>query len=505
MQSSTRVIINTGIQYIRTFIIVCIALYSSRIILQSLGEDNFGIYSLVGGVISMLAFINISLSSTTQRYLSFYQGEKNEEMQIKIFNNSILIQIFIGIVLALVMYFLTPFIFDWINIPPEKTETAVIVYYSMIVSIFFSMLSTPYLATLIAHENILFTSITQIVEAVFKLIIAISLFFVFYDRLIYYAIMITVIAVINFLVYLIYCHRKYDECKHISFKRFDYKILKEIFSFSGWQLYSTGCIVSRTQGIAIIFNKFFGIVINAAYGISLQLQGQISFISGSLLNAIRPQIIKAEGEYNREKMLRLAEIASKFSFLLLTMIVIPAVFEMKMVLSVWLGKTPEYAILFCRFVILTALVDQLTVGLGHANQAIGNIKSYSLVINTIKVLTLPAAYICLSIGLAPVSVMVCMLLFEFICCISRLFFLRKTGGLSIRQFIRRVFIPEIIPFVSTVSVCWLSHSFLPESLFWLSFLFSIIVLIITSYFVGLCEDEKRIINRFILKFIHNAN
>ncbi|GHT00285.1 hypothetical protein FACS189421_12180 [Bacteroidia bacterium] len=501
MQSSTRVIVNTGIQYVKTFISVCIALYSSRIILHALGESDYGIYSLVGGIISMLSFINLSLASTTQRFLSFYQGKKEPEIQIKIFNNSIFIQLFLGLVLALAMYFLTPLIFGgFLNIPPEKTATAIIVYYSMIVSVFFSILSTPYVAALIAHENILFTSIVQIAESVFKLGIAISLYYIFYDKLIYYAILITGIAGINFLVYSVYCSKKYDECKHISFKKFDYRMLKEIFSFSGWTLYSTGCIVSRTQGIAVILNKFFGTTINAAYGISQQLAGQINFISGSLLNAIRPQMIKSEGELNRKKMLRLSEIASKFAFLLLAMIVIPTVYEMDSILSIWLEEVPEYAVVFARFVLLTALVDQLTVGLGIANQAIGNIKQYSLVINTIKVLTLPAAYICLRTGLPPVSVMVCMLSLEFICSFSRLFFLKKTAGLFIRQFMRRVCMLEIIPFVCTVFVCGISHFFLPHSLFWLSFLLSMGVLSSTAYLTGLCEDEKEIINDLFLKF-----
>jgi O-antigen/teichoic acid export membrane protein len=362
------------------------------------------------------------------------------------------------------------------------------------------MLSTPYLATLIAHENILFTSIIQIVESALKLIIAISLFYIFYDKLIYYSIMISLISIINFLVYLIYCSKKYDECKHISFKKFDYKMLKEIFSFSGWNLYSTGCVVARTQGVAVVFNKFFGTIINAAYGIAWQLSGQISFISGSLLNAIRPQIIKAEGSKERKKMLRLAEIASKFSFLLLAMLVIPAVFNMNTILTIWLENVPEHTVVFSQFVLLTALVDQLTIGLGYANQAIGNIKVYSLVINSIKVLTLPAAYICLYIGLPPVSVMVCVISFEFICSVSRLFFLKKTGGLHIGGFIKRVFLLESIPIICISFICYLCHLFLPAYFWWLSFLLSISILSVTAYFGGLCPDEKQIIDNIFVKF-----
>ncbi|MDR0681476.1 MAG: hypothetical protein LBG15_06475 [Dysgonamonadaceae bacterium] len=496
MKPSTRIVFNTLIQYARTFIIVCISLYSSRIILKSLGENDYGIYSLVGGVISMLAFINLSVSSATQRYLSFYQGKMDVEMQVKTFNNSVFIQLFLGIILAVGMYFLTPFIFDGgLNIPPEKTESATIVYYSMIISVFFSMLSSSYLAALIAHENILFTSVIQIAETFFKLLIAISLLYILSNHLIYYSILLTVVSIVNFLAYSIYCHKKYEECKHLGIKKFDFKMLKEMFSFSGWTLYGTGCVIARTQGIAVFLNNFFGTAINAAYGISFQVQGHFSFISTSLLNAIRPQIIKAEGNHNRQKMLQLSELASKFAFLLLAMIVIPAAFEMEVILSIWLENVPEYTIVFTRFVLFTALADQLTSGLIYANQAIGNIKTYSLIINTMKVLTLPAAYLCLYNGLSPVSVMVCMLIFEFICCISRLFFLKKTAGLSVRGFIKRVFVPEIIPVSGSIFVCWICHLYLPVYLFWVSFLLSIAIVCTTAYFLGLSPDEKQVIDR----------
>lgn len=501
MKASFRVIFNTGVQYARTFIGACIALYSSRIILKSLGESDYGIYNLVGGVIAFIGFINSALSSTTQRYLSFYHGKDDEEMQAKIFNNSVIIQFAIGVVLAVAMFALTPFIFDrLLNIPSDRISAAIAVYYSMIVVVFFSMLTVPYTATLIAHENILFSSIVQIAQSVLKLIIALSLLFILKDKLIYYAMMMTAIVIIDFLVYAIYCTKRYKECKNIALRNFDKKLLKEIFSFSGWMIYSTVCVVGRTQGVAVIFNRFFGTIINAAYGIAQQLSGQAAFVASSLLNAIRPQIIKAEGGANREKMLRLAEIASKFAFLLLAIIVIPAVFEMKNILTIWLEKIPEHTETFCQFALLTALADQLTVGLIYANQAIGNIKNYSLVINTIKILTLPAAYLCLHFGLQPVAVMVCVVSIEFICAIARLFFLKRTAGLVITNFIRKVFIPELLPVIFAVVVCWGCHLILPYYLFWIPFFLSTLTICLTTYKLGLCEDEKQIINNVLTTF-----
>jgi hypothetical protein len=201
-------------------------------------------------------------------------------------------------------------------------------------------------------------------------------------------------------------------------------------------------------------------------------------------------------------MLRLSEIASKFSFILLAMIAIPSVTEMETIISIWLKDVPEYTVMFSQYVLITALIDQLTIGLIYANHAIGNIRSYSIIINTIKILTLPAAYICLMIGLSPVSVMICMLFFEFICCISRLFFLRKTGGLIIREFILKVFAPEFIPVICAVVICCISHCYFPQYLWWLSFFLSMSVLSIITYWIGLCPDEKQIIDEILVKFLN---
>jgi len=499
--ASNRVIFNTIVQYVRTFISTCIALYSSRIILRELGASDFGIYSLVSGVIVMLSFANLSLSSTTQRYLSFHQGKGDMQMQKKIFNNSIFLQLLLNTMLVVVLLSLTPFIFNsFLNLPFDRIETSKIVFYCVIGTTFFSMLSVPYIATLIAHENILYTSIIQLVSSILKLLIAISLIYVTYDKLIYYSLMIIAIAIIEFLAYAIYCSAKYDECKQIHWRKFDVKIFKEMFAFSGWMIYNTGCIYVRKYGIAVILNKFFGTIMNAAFGIAQQLSALISFITSSMLNAVKPQIVKAESNQDRKKVLRLAEITSKFSFFILAMIVIPAVFQMETIVKLWLGdNVPAYTVMFCQYALIMPLIDQLTIGLGAANLAIGNVKYFSLTIYTTKILSLPVAFLCLYLGFPPDSVMISLIAFEFISAIARLFFLKKTAGLSIRKYCRSVFSYEIIPISLTVFACYLC-TYLPTYLVGISFLVSVIVLSTSVYFFGLCKDEKQIINRLFRNF-----
>jgi len=476
-----------------------VSLYTTRLILDALGIENYGIYSVVGGLVSMLAFIQSSLSGTTQRYLSFHQGKDDMQMQKKIFNNSVITQLFISIGLILLLLTLKPFLFgSFLNIPSGRTDAAIWVYYCMLGTLFFSMQSTPYMATLIAHENILYSTIVQLIDTFIKIPIAMSLFWFSFDQLKFYAVLMVAVQITNFLFYYLYSKQKYTETKGLNYLSFDKKIFKEMFSFMAWSIYSTGCYIGRTQGIAILLNKFFGAAINAAYGIAGTVSSQLSFLATQMRNAINPQIIRAEGAGNREKMLRLSEISSKFSFLLVALISIPAIIEMPALLSIWLKDVPEHTVMFCRFTILTNLADQLTVGLITANRAIGNIRSYSIVISTIKLITLPFAIVCLVIGLPVISVMICVVLFELICAFARLPFLKHSGGLSISGYSRRVFAYLLAPITLTSTLCmFFSFSIQSKWSFLGTFVIALVALPISSYITGLCRDEKEIINNVI--------
>ena len=305
------------------------------------------------------------------------------------------------------------------------------------------------------------------------------------------------VPLFDLLAFSIYDYIKYEECSTPKLKHFDKQYIYSLSSFAGWTLYSTGCIIGRTQGIAIVLNKFMGATINAAYGIALQVNGAVSFISQSLLNAMNPQIVKAEGAGNRQRVLRLSEIASKFGFLLLALLVIPLVMEMAQVLKLWLNEYPPGTVYLCQLILLTALVDQLTIGLASANQAVGNIKAYSLIVNTIKLITLPIVIVLMLLGVNYQLTMISYIVIEFICCISRLFFLKHTAGLSIRHFVQVVFKMQSIPLVGL----YFATRHIPFSIF--SFGVRTVVIsgiyFATIYFFGLCPDEKEIVNRVLKK------
>lgn len=503
MNSSTRVIVNTTAQYMKTFVNIILTLFSARLILEALGVTDFGLYSLLAGVTSMLAFATNALASTTQRFLSYHQGKSNIEQQKDIFANSFYIQLSLGLLTLLILLFLTPYLFDgFLNVPIERLFAAKWTYIIVTVILFVTFLCTPYRAILISHENIIYLTVIDVVDGILKVAFAVALYHITYDRLIGYAIFLLSIQLFNLLSIAIYAICKYEECSIPSIKRVHKEYIKEISSYAGWNIYNVGCVMGRTQGIAIMINRFFGAAINAAYGLGFQIAGYVNFMSESLMNAIRPQMVRSEGEGNRERMLWLSEEASKFSFFLLSCLAVPCIFEMETLLTLWLGKVPDNAVLFCRMVLMASIVDTLTCGLIIANQAIGNIKQYSLAVNSVKLLTLPATLICIKVGFPILGIAVCYVFFEFLCAMIRLPFVKKNGGLDVVRFVKDVFAKEVIPFsvfviITAVLATYLNFAFS----FILTFAIAIPIYIVTIYLFGITEVEREIINSILTKVI----
>lgn len=502
MNSSTRVAVNTSIQYVRTFITVIITLYTSRVILANLGVEDYGIYSLIGGVITMLAFIQNNLARTTQRYLSYYQGKGDFQYVTKIFNNSVCTQIAVAVFLCGILALLTnPVILHLVNIPANKIEAAKWVYWLMLVSLFINLQSAPYLAALIARENMVFSSIVQILDAILKIPVALSLIWISENKLEWYSFMSLLIVALNFICYYIFCIRKYDECRYFTLRSFDIKLSKEMLSFMGWNVYGTVCIMGRTQGTAILLNRFFGPSINAAFGIGGQVSGQMGFLSNALTTAINPQIIKAEGGGNRKKMLRLCEISCKFSFLLMSMVSVPAVIYMPTILNIWLEEVPQHTSMFCIFILIANQIDLLTLTLNTANQAIGNVKTYNICVNTIKALTLVFIYFALKQDTHPAMAMIVYVIFEAICASARLIFLKINVQMSVSQYLNNVFFSIIPPLAINIAVCYLISPWFPSWGGLVVGCISIAITGLTTYLFGLKIDEREIINAMAVKII----
>lgn len=500
MRSSTRVFVNTIAQYIKTIFSAIITLYTSRLVLFYLGINDYGINDLVAGVIAMFSFANLTLSMTTQRYLSYYQGKGDAEMCNKVFNNSMIALIIIAVIICGGLLLLTEPIFSFLlKIEEERLNAAYCIYYWMIASLLLNIISTPYQALLIAHENIVYSSFVLMIISILKIPVALSLGWVVFDKLEWYGFCCFILILIELIFYVFYCKYNYNECKILNYKDIDKQLLKNMFAFTGWTLYGPACVIGRYRGITILINRFFTTAMNGAMGIGGQISSQLSFLSTALTNSMRPQIIKAEGSGNRQKLFRMTEICCKVSFFLLTMISIPSILEMEQLMSLWLIEVPPYAVFFAQAFIISAWVDQTTVGLSIANSATGNVKLFQLVTNTVKILALPITYIVLKMGYKVESVMVVYILFECICSCIRLYILKKSINLKIIKFLQNVLLPMCIPTVCTITACYYVSSYLHGIYCFVNYIVSFLVLTTLTLFLGINKEEKEILRSIIHK------
>lgn len=505
MRPSNRIIVNTLAQYTRTIINLLLSLYSARLVLQVLGVDDYGVYALVAGVVSMLSFITNSLVGSTQRFLSYSQGQ-GELLKLKdVFGKSLLLHMVLGLIIIIVLESLSPFLFNgFLNIPSGRENAAVVVYQLVLFMVYASFVTAPYRALLVSRENLIYISIIDVVDGILKVVLVIGMTYMSGDKLVLYGWMMLAISVFDLFSFAIYSHIKYDECVVPRLRNFSISYIKEFSSYTGWVIYSSGSLALRNQGLAIVLNNVLGAAINAAYGIGAQISGMVSFVSLSLNNAIAPQLMAAEGSGDREHMWLLAKIESKFSFLLLALVGIPVLFEMQTLLELWLGEVPPNTMLFgCTFLSMQ-IIDMLTTGLGLANRAIGNIGKYTLYTYTPKLLILPFGWVLLNNGISLLAICVMMVVIETICMIIRIPLLRKEKGFCSRSFVYDVIFKSLPPSIISVITCFVICHFLhnPYRLF-VTFSVSGFLFGIVAFYVSLVENERKkvlsIVNNIFIK------
>lgn len=459
MEANKRVFINTIAQYTKALINTILSLYTVRLILAALGQEDYGIFSLIAGVIALLGFVQNALVITTQRYLSYQYGKDNTNELQRIFSNSLVLHIAIALFLSLTMMIFKDFLCSsFLNIAESRREAAEIVYMMSVGMMVVTFITAPFKALYIARENIVFISFIEVLDGVLKFSLALTLLGLDIDKLITYSMMLTGIVIFEFITYLSVAMCKFQECRPTKIKQdFDVDIIKRLAGFAGWTTYGMAAIILRTQGLAILLNKFFGTKMNAAYGIATQAYGAVSFVATSVLNAMNPQIMKAEGGNDRNRMLLLASKESKFVVIMMGILFIPLIFEMDNLLKAWLGNVPAYASFFTQCLLVSYLIDQTTYGLHSANQAIGNIKVYTLIMYTPKLLILPICLLILIGGLGIEYVMGVYLMVELLVAIARLPYLKATAGLDIRFFMKEILLRQLVTIVLIIGISSMFH------------------------------------------------
>lgn len=504
MKISQKITLNTGLMYVKTVLTIGITLYSTRIILNELGASDFGIFNIVAGVIAMLSFLTTAMSLSTRRFLSTAIGQNDIECLAVVFRTSVKIHVVYGFIFVIFFELISLFLFkSFLNIPEDRLYAAYFVFQCMLISSFFSIVSIPYNAAINSHEDIFVMSIIYTIEAIIKLGIAIYLQYTIFDKLIVYGILLATTYTLTTFIQKSFCKRHYVET-HIK-KESDKKLTRKLISFSCWTSFSNVAKVLVSQGSILILNIFGGTIVNAAYGIAMQVNGQMSYFSAALLQAMEPQIMKSKGALDDVRMKRLSISACKLSFFLISFFSIPIMIRMPFVLELWLKNNPDYTIVFCKVILLSTMCAQITMGLQSAIFANGNIRLYQLITGLMQIMVLPLSYILLKNGYPIYFAVLTILVVELVLSMTRIFLAKKILNIGVSYFLRQVVFRSLLSCAITYFMTYLVNIRVPDSL--LGFIslctFSFILYFMLFYKIVLNSQEKisvkNIVNSLKLK------
>ena len=508
MTTANRIIKNTGFLYAKMGITIFFNLYTTRLILNALGTKDFGVYHIVGVAIAMLGFINMAMTAATQRFMSYSVGENNIEKQKIIFNVSIILHLILAFIIATLLIIVGYFFFNGIlNIPADRILASKIVYGSLIISTTFTIITVPYDAIMNAHENMKYYALISIFDAFLKLIVAIIVVYSSIDKLIIYGILMALIPIITVNIMRVYCHRNYKECIFNPKLYFNQKQMREMASFTGWNMIGTMSNMIGNHGNSIVANHFWGVTINAALGIVGQLTGQLMSFSYNMMKALNPVIVKAEGASNRKEMLLYSYAGCKFPFFMLSLFAIPICIEAPFILNVWLKHVPEWTILFFRLQMIRTLIELLTFGLTTSISAVGRIKEWNISNIFTHLFPLVILYILFSLEYPPYWLFIITISFcAIISGVIKVLICKRFCNLNILEFIHKVLLPSIICSITTYMIATIPSVFMNEgwSRFFITALLFILSFLFIIYKIGLNQDERNMINISIIKLKHKT-
>lgn len=489
--NNKRIAKNTLLLYFRMIVLMLVTLYTSRVVLDALGESDYGIYNVVGGVVAMFSVLSNSLSGAISRFITYELGTGNKEKLSRIFSTSVNIQI----LMALAIFGLCELIGVWflntkMNIPDERMEVANIVLQCSIVTFMVNLVSVPYNATIIAHERMGVFAYISILEAGLKLLVAYLIYISSSDKLMVYALLILGIAILLRLIYGIYCRGHFVEARYRVL--LDRPLLKEMTSFAGWNLFGSTAYMLNTQGVNMLINIFFGVGTNAARAIAVQVDSAVTQFVNNFMTAINPQITKSYAAGDRKYLFKLVCRGTKYSFFIMYLFIVPLVLEADTILGIWLKEVPTDTAVFMRMVLFSTLATLLGNPMYTAIMATGKIRNYQIVVVSVGCLVFPLTWIAYTLGCPAYATYVIYVIIYFSLNFIRLSFLKKLMDFPISQFILPVFgrigACAVLTFVlPTVVVFTLPPSFL--RLFAVCTV-SIMWSVACVYYIGLEKEER---------------
>ena len=492
--NNARIAKNTVLLYFRMILLMGVSLYTSRVILSTLGIEDYGIYNVVGGFIGMLAFLNGAMCSSTQRFITVELGRGNEESLKRVFSTCVITHGMIaGLVFMIAETIGLWFVMEKMVIPEGRITAAMIVYQCSIITSIIQIMSYPYNADIVAHEKMSAFAYISIYEAFANLGIVFLIRIGNFDRLALYAIALLLVKVSVIMVYRIYCKRNFTEA---SIKKvFDKNLIKQIFAFTGWNLWGGMAGTLMGQGINVLLNLFFGPTVNAARGMAVQVQSAVHMFANNFQMAMNPQIMKtyASGEINAMQILVFR--SSKFTFMLLLCIMLPLTIEIDTVLKIWLKEIPAYTNIFVCLMLVICMIDSISNPFMTAAAATGKVKIYQSVVGGILISIVPIAYIVLKLGGSPYSVFFVHIVVGLIAYTARLFIVKGLIKLSLREYIANVIIPCALVLLPSVLFAVFIKRLMPNRTLFAFINIATIAIItaVISFLLGLSKHERNFI------------
>lgn len=497
--NNKRIAKNTLLLYFRMLFMMLLSLFTSRVILSTLGVEDYGINSVVGGVVSMFGFLSAPMAGATQRYITFALGSGDEKRLRTVFSTAMQIQI----ILAFIIFLLGEsiglwFFYNVIQIPPDRMDAAFWVLQSSILSSVVIVISVPYNAAIIAHEKMSAYAYISVLEVVLKLIIVYVLVVFSIDKLILYAFLLLAVQLLVRLCYSIFCHIHFKETKYKHV--WDKALFTEMIGFAGWGLFGNFSSVMFSQGLNILLNIFFGPMVNAARAVSGQVLSAIQHFVSNFQMALNPQITKMYAQGQMREMHNLMYRSARFSFFMLFFLSLPVLLETNFILSVWLKTVPVHTVTFLRIMICTSLIYTCANPMMIANQATGKIRKYQAVCGTILIMILPISWILLELGFPAYSVFIVHFIMEGVCQFARMLILRPLIGIGIRDYFYNIYFRILIVVIAAVVWPGLVSIFMPEGLlrFFVVGIFCVISVSLSVYLLGLSTNERYFINSKII-------
>ena len=498
--NNKRIAKNTLLLYFRMFVMMLVSLYTSRVVLNALGVEDFGIYNIVGGVVVMMGVFNSSMSAATLRFITYELGRGDAIRLKQMFS----ITMTIYMLYALAFVFVAEIVGLWLlnthlTIPENRMAAANWVFQFSIISAVASLLYNPYNAVIIAHEKMNIYAYISLLEAFLKLGVALLILTFEENRLFCYGFFIMWSSLLVTLAYVVYCVKHYKEASYSFY--WDGGRFKQVLSFSGWNMFGAVANLAKGQGLNVLLNVFFNPAVNASRGIAYQVNNVVTQFFNNFYTAVRPQIVKYYAQNDIDNMLKLVFSSSRMLFFLMLLISLPILIETPFIIQLWLGQTPEYVIPFTRLIILITAIDGMSQPIMTMVQATGKIRCYQFAMGISLLMILPLSYILLRSGYSAVSVFYVSLFVSAFCFFLRLFIVRRLIRFSIRQYLRNVLLRCLLcGSLALIAPLWL---FYQVSDGFVGFLLVLLVCLISCltfiWGIGLQKDEKSLLGGFIQK------